>query len=91
MKYLALIIAVAALAGCRSRSPYDITPAQAQAHVFKGGPPGQAHMFKGAPGSFFQHLPPGAVKHELVFKKGDRLPDGTIADSEKHFFRVEWK
>ena len=36
-----------------------------------------------------KHLPPGAIKHELKFKKGDRLPDGSISDRDQTFFTID--
>lgn len=71
-----------ALAGCSAKSAYDITPEQAKSHAAeKGGLP------SGLPD--FNKLPPGAVKNAVHFKKGDRLPNGSIADKDETFGTVE--
>lgn len=61
--------------GCAPKSEFDITPAQART-VRRGGP------------IDLKNLPPGAVKHEKLFHKGDRLPDGTISDGERKMVTV---
>ncbi len=81
MKYITYFLATLAVAGCSSKSPFDITPEQAKQHVVKRAGPG------GVPD--LNHLPPGAVKHEVSFKKGDRLPDGSIAEHDGKIVRVE--
>lgn len=85
MKYLSLAplptLAVAlVLSGCGHKSEFDITPAQAQNRVIKSGPGGAFDM---------KHLPPGAVKHEKMFHKGDKMPDGTIADGDRKMVTIE--
>ena len=47
------------------RNEFDLTPAQVSSHK-------SVHM----PAADQVHLPPGGM-----FKKGDKLPDGTIAES----------
>jgi hypothetical protein len=82
MKYLALIVFAVAMAGCH-HNQFDVSPEQVTQQLssrhrgMPGGPPDLAH------------LPPGAVKHEQTFKKGDTLPDGSIADKDTKLVRIE--
>jgi hypothetical protein len=88
MNKLALFAFVFAAIGCK-HSEFDVTPAQVSQ---KSGPSFYGSK-KGLPPGFgfgSGHLPPGSVKHDLGFKKGDRLPDGSIATGKEHFFRVEF-
>jgi len=78
MKYLPLALLILVAAGCKPKSEFDISPAQVQNRVMKG--PGQLDM---------KHLPPGAVKHEKIFHKGDKLPDGSIADGDRKMVTVQ--
>lgn len=39
----------------------------------------------------FNHLPPGAVKTEHTYKKGDKLPDGRTADQDTKLTEVTIK
>jgi hypothetical protein len=81
MKYTLLLAIIACISGCH-HSEFDVSSDQvAKRIVSKGGPGG------GIPD--LNHLPPGAVKHEYHFKKGDRLPDGTIADGDRKMVTVE--
>ena len=84
MKHLPFLLLAMIAAGCQPRSEFDISAAQAKKR-FRGGPggPGGPDMLK--------NLPPGAVKHEKVYHKGDRLPDGTISDGERKMVTVELK
>jgi len=84
MKYLSLLLILVVL-GCGSKSPYDVSADQVKQHRFKHGPVGGP----GPGGPDLDHLPPGAVKHETAFKKGDKLPDGTVADHDGKIVRVE--
>jgi hypothetical protein len=36
-----------------------------------------------------KHLPEGAVRHEIRFKKGETLPDGHIAEKDTTLVRIE--
>lgn len=85
MKPISLLICLLALYGCASKSAYDITPEQAKKHLVIGGP-GDGHR-----GSGFDenHLPPGAVRHETIYHKGDKLPDGTISPGTRKLVTVE--
>jgi len=74
---LALLAILAS--GCATKSPYDVSAAEVQKH--RGAPP----MMKGGPA----HTP---GMSEVHFKKGETLPDGTIAQNDvtvarevKHF------
>ena len=67
MKYIPLALLTLAAIGC-GRNEFDVSPAQVSSH--RKPPPKPA----GEPPI---HLPPGGK-----FKKGDRLPDGTIADGD---------
>jgi hypothetical protein len=70
MKHVHLVLITFAAIGC-GHNEFDVSPAEVSRHA--GAPkPAGADQFR---------LPPGAVKTEMKFKKGDRLPDGTIADS----------
>jgi len=83
MKYLPLLLLSLGLVGCH-HSEFDVSADQISKHsTATGGPP------MGGPLDF-KHLPPGAVKgHEMHFKKGDRLPDGQIAQKDMTvFFQV---
>ena len=71
MKYLLLSLLVVAAIGC-GRNEFDVTTAQVNQHKNAHKPAG-VHE---AP------LPPEAFTTGLKFKKGDRLPDGTIADRD---------
>jgi len=78
MKTIAISFICLAALGCSEKSPYDITSGQVQNRIVKkGGPPDMAH------------LPPGAVRTEKTYKKGDTLPDGTIADAPRKIVTVE--
>jgi hypothetical protein len=71
------------LLGCAHKNPYDITPQQAQSHrIIRSGPGGGARAMD------LDHLPPGAVKKVQVIKKGERLPDGRIADRDTKLVSV---
>ncbi|CAN5483137.1 hypothetical protein BH11ARM2_BH11ARM2_07630 [soil metagenome] len=72
------LLAIAAL-GCGHNSEFDISPAQAKTRMIGNGPPD------------LSKLPPGAVKHEKVYHKGDVLPDGSISDGERKVVTVEVK
>lgn len=78
MKYLPLALLILVAAGCKPKSEFDISPAQVQNRFNRG--PGPLDM---------KHLPPGAVKHEKIFHKGDKMPDGSIADGDRTMFTVE--
>jgi hypothetical protein len=78
MKYLPLALLALIAIGCKPKSEFDISPAQAQTRVMRG--PGPLDM---------NHLPPGAVKHEKIFQKGDKMPDGTIADGDRKMVTIE--
>jgi len=65
MKYLPLALLTFAAVGC-GHNEFDVSAAQVSRHK-------SAHSSTGADQV---HLPPGGMK----FKKGDRMPDGTIAD-----------
>ena len=83
MKKLILIPIAIAAAGCHHASEFDITPAQLQTrHIQTSGGPGGFDMSK---------LPPGAVKHEKVYHKGDTLPDGSISPGDRKVVTVEVK
>lgn len=79
MKKLVLLPLVLLAFGCHHRSEFDISPAQLQSRQVKmgGGPMDLAK------------LPPGAVKHEKVYHKGDVLPDGTVSPGERKLVTVE--
>src|SRR5947209_8221968 len=81
MKNLSLLVFALLALGC-GRNEFDVSPDQVTRKVQKGsgGGPGGIDM---------NHLPPGAVKHEHTYKKGDRLPDGTIADGDRKVVTVE--
>jgi len=67
MKYVPLALLTFAAIGC-GHNEFDVSPAQVSSHTGVPRPAG-ANQFR---------LPPGGMK----FKKGDRLPDGTIADHD---------
>lgn len=67
MKYAPLALLIFAVIGC-GRNEFDVSDAQMSRH-------------RGVPAPDPVRLPPGAVKTGK-FKKGDRLPDGTIADQD---------
>jgi len=69
MKYLPIALLTFAAIGC-GHNEFDISPAQVSRRT--GHPAGTDRP----------HLPPGAVKGGTKIKKGDRLPDGTIADHD---------
>ncbi len=83
MKYLTLIPITLALfvTGC-SHSEFDVSPDQVSKKLTIG--PLGGH---GMPD--LDHLPPGAVKHEVHYKKGDQLPDGSIADGNRKVITIE--
>lgn len=94
MKKLLLAPVIVILIGCGQKSPYDITPAQAQAHSQAQGhgmmPGGGGAIATGPGGQIdLNHLPPGAVKTEKTFKKGDKLPNGQIADKDTKLVLVK--
>jgi hypothetical protein len=65
------------LAGCASKSPYDISSADLTKHrIISGHVPD------------FDHLPKDAKKVDHVYKKGETLPDGTIAKGEAHIITI---
>jgi len=70
MKYATLIVLAAVAVGCGKKDKFDVTPADVAKHDTKFGP-GKMD---------FDHLPPGAKVQ--IIHKGDRLPDGSIADRE---------
>ena len=76
------ILAIAFAACACHKSEFDVTPNQVS-KLHSGGPVAPMGM------PDFKHLPPGAVKFNKVFKKGDRLPDGSIADRDGRYFKVE--
>jgi len=80
LKYAAFALFALSTLGCHSRSPYDITPEQAQRHSMK--------VLSGGKPIDLKSLPPGAVKHETVFHKGDVLPDGSISPGERHMVTI---
>lgn len=73
---LPLTLALVCL-GCGPKSEFDITPAQAKTHVRIGGP------------MDLKHLPPGAVKSEKMYHKGDVLPDGTISPGDRKMVTIK--
>jgi|GEM_PF-1826196 len=80
MKHILPLFSLVLAAGCAAKSPYDVTAEQVKQHrVARGGP--------GAPIDE-NHLPPGAKKEVQTFKKGDRLPDGSIATGPAKMVRV---
>src|SRR5208282_1901529 len=74
------LIVTAALCGCH-RNEFDVTADQVrrQTSVTRKSPLNMPD---------FDHLPPGSVKHEKKFKKGETLPDGQIADRDMTIFQV---
>jgi hypothetical protein len=70
---LALVFCVCA---CGQRSEFDISPDQVTKRAA-----GSAH--EGGMKLDTNHLPPGAVKTLHKYKKGDVLPDGTVADRDR--------
>jgi hypothetical protein len=82
MKKLSLLPLALVAFGCH-HSEFDISPAQVRNRQIKMG---------GGPGGFdISKLPPGAVKHEKIYHKGDKLPDGTISPGERKMVTVEVK
>lgn len=76
-----LLSAIAILAvGCGQRSPYDVTAEQVKSRGPGLRAGGELDL---------DHLPPGAVKSVKTFKKGDRLPDGSIADGDRKMVEVK--
>ena len=87
MKTTIVILSLVTVLGCGTKSEFDITPAQAM-NAKKG--PGQHKITLGGKGGIdLNHLPPGAVKHERVFKKGEMLPNGTPAKGGEKMVTVE--
>lgn len=84
MKKALCLIPLVALFGCAKKSAFDITPDQAKNHQAIRFGPG------GAPPMDFNHLPPGAVKTEKTYKKGETLPDGRVADKDIKVMHVEF-
>jgi hypothetical protein len=74
MKHLSILLTLVLL-GC-SHSEFDVSTDQVAKHKPSGLPD-------------LKHLPPGAVKHEMTFKKGDRLPDGTISDGNRKMITIQ--
>lgn len=66
MKTILFTLLTFAAIGC-GHNEFDVSPAQVSRHKGTQGPEGADQI----------HMPPGPAK---MFKKGDRLPDGTIAD-----------
>ena len=81
MKSTLLVASLLLIAGCAHHSPYDITPEQAKTV-------GDRRMGALAKPDF-KHLPPGAVKHDHVFKAGETLPDGRTAKGGEHIVTVD--
>jgi len=81
MKTLPFLALACVLCGCK-HSEFDVSSNQVAKKLSSGV--GRPH---GMPD--LNHLPPGAVKHEVNFKKGDRLPDGSIATTDGKMVRVE--
>ena len=71
MKYFPLALLTFAAIGC-GRNEFDVSPAQVSSH--KGRPK--------LAGTDQVHMPPEGFKTEMKFKKGDRLPDGTLAEQD---------
>ncbi len=82
MEKLALLALTCVAIGCK-HNEFDVSPGEVTTKLKSGHGPGM-----GMPD--FNHLPPGAIKHEQKFKKGDTLPDGTIADRDQKIFHVEF-
>lgn len=79
MKTLPFLVLAALCFGCSPKNEFDITPAQASRVRRIGGPIDP------------NHLPPGAVKHEKVFHKGDVLPDGSVSPGERKMVTIDIK
>jgi hypothetical protein len=82
MNRFLFLIVTAALCGCH-RNEFDVTPDQVRRQTPVMLKP-RRNMFD------FNHLPPGSVKHEKKFKKGETLPDGQIADHDMTIYKVEF-
>jgi hypothetical protein len=67
------------LIGCSAKSPYDVSSTDVQHRQILHGVPGLPDL---------KHLPKGAKKEEHTYKKGETLPDGTIAQGDVHIVRV---
>lgn len=80
MKYLALIPLACFALGCK-HSEFDVTPDQVAKH--NASPKPGKGGFMG-----MKHLPPGAEVHTMKFKKGDQLPDGTLATGDVELKKV---
>ncbi len=79
MKNLSLLFLAVFCFGCGPKNEFDITPAQASKVRRIGGP------------IDLKNLPPGAVKHEKVFHKGDILPDGSVSPGERKMVTIDIK
>jgi hypothetical protein len=65
------------LAGCSPKSPYDISPADVEKH--QGG--GAKVIMKKDKGGVPERIP-GAKVTRTPFKKGEKLPNGEVADRD---------
>jgi hypothetical protein len=83
MKYIYCLGLGLTLVGC-SHSEFDVSAYQVAKRA------ASRRMVTGnGEGPDLNHLPPGAVKHEMTIKKGQPLPDGTIADRDTKMVTIE--
>jgi len=88
MKTTLILLSLLTVIGCGAKNEFDVSPAQAMNHKAAG------HTSKiTIDGGKLDaaHLPPGAVKHEHVYKAGETLPDGSIAKGGEKIVNVKVK